>query len=236
MSIARRVRGVALVASLVGSAACGGGSGAAFKDGSPADVGRPNDTMATEDGGTPVQLCQELVTTLCSRFSSCTGADGSADAESHCRMLENIDFGCDRATSAGFPPCLSDVKNLSCASLFTANGLSTPSSCNEPLSSIPLSDAQMKCLALVGVVCQKGAACSGISIPTATDLMQCEQDVATQIQCGYAVGVSSTYQQCLTDFPNAPCGSSDGGATDGGSVDGGTMPLVPSCMGVIQGA
>jgi hypothetical protein len=149
-------------------------------------------------------------------------------------MLEDIEFGCDRAMSAGFAGCITDVNSLSCASLFTANGLATPASCDEPLNSIPLSDAQMKCIALAQVICQQGAACAAITMPSAAELAQCAQDVAIQIQCGFAVGVSATYDQCLADLPNAPCSSVDGSAMDGGT-DGGSAPAVPSCKGVIKG-
>jgi hypothetical protein len=188
------------------------------------------DSAATDVGNSPVQLCQQVVSVLCRRSNECNSADASATDEATCNTLENIDFGCDRAVSAGFAVCLSDVKALSCASLFTAMGLAPPSSCNEPFNSTPLSDAQMKCLALADAICHNAAMCAGVSAPTAMQLSQCQQDVSTQIQCAFAVDVSATYGQCLTDVANAPCASADGGAADGG-----TMSVSPACHGVIKG-
>jgi hypothetical protein len=232
---------------VVGGGACGGGGGAATSDaatskdsgtgdGNALDgVAIPSDSNGSDGSATPNALCQELVSTLCTRSNQCMGADASVSAQPSCNTLEAVAFGCDRATSAGFPACLNDVKALSCASLFpAAGGLGTPTSCDEPLNSIPLSDAQMKCVALADVVCQKVAMCSGIVAPTSADLMQCESDVASQIQCGFAVDVSATYDQCLVDFPNVSCGGADGGAADGGT-DAGGLSLPTSCAGVIKG-
>lgn len=225
-----------------GSTGTAGGSGHAGGAGTTGSAGKAGggttgSAGTTGAGGaadnTPVGLCKQLVSTLCTRSNTCNaGGDGGPIDVSQCITLENVEFGCDRATSTAFPPCLSDVEGLSCAGLFTANGLQLPGSCNDPLDAIPLSDAQMKCLQLTEVICQKIAACQGVTSPTADDLMNCEQDLASSsdgIGCDFAVSVSATYAQCLTDVPNAMCVNDDAG--DDASIPGD----VPSCDSVIIG-
>ena len=46
-----------------------------------------------------------------------------------------------------------------------------------------------------------------------------------------AVDVGASYDQCLTDFPVAPCSTPDGGADAGA----GLPASVPSCTAVIKG-
>jgi hypothetical protein len=220
-------------ASLIGvflaGASCGGGA-AQPDSGSTGSAGTGG--AGTSGGGTtPVAQCNQLVSTLCTRLNTCNMLDGSAQDQSDCNTLENVEFGCDRATSANFPTCLSDVKLLSCAALFPPMvGLVAPASCDEPLNTIPLSTAQMKCADLAAVICDKIAMCDGI-MPTQADLLQCQQDVYSQIGCGFAVDVGPMYAQCLQDFPNSSCATADGGA----AADGGMMGSVPSCTGVIKG-
>lgn len=209
-----------------GTAGVTGTAGATGTAGTRASTGAAGTTVAP--AGSPVALCRELVTTLCTRLNQCEGLDASAQDTADCVTLENVEFGCDLATSAGFPTCLNDVKVLSCAALFTAQGLAAPASCDEPLNTIPLSVAQMKCAALGHTICQKFFMCDGVT-PTAADLAACDQEAFFEIQCNYAVDVGPTYDQCLTDFPKSTCPPPPDAGTDAGGG------AVPSCVGVIKG-
>jgi hypothetical protein len=165
--------------------------------------------------------CNQLAALLCSRDKACNFPDASAMDETSCVRLQNIAYTCDLATAASdFTSCLKDVQALSCESLFNAAG--PPASCGTPLNMVPQSDPQMKCGQFVTAACKKGASCDGI-ILSATDLQGCEIDGYNQLRCALAITVGATYDQCLTDFGNAPCL----GAADGGTSDGGTT--IPSC-------
>src|SRR5258706_11145987 len=172
-------RGVApvLALALAGAAGgCGGGGGAV--DG------------AAGSTGTPVAMCMQLVTTLCTRLDNeCKLADGGV---SDCEKFQNVAFGCDRATSTGFADCLKDVKALSCGGLFPASGLVLPGTCNEPIN-IPPSDAQTKCASLVELVCDPTDVCNHVTPVQTPQLTACLQDGVDQIGCQFAVGVGPTY-------------------------------------------
>ncbi|HEY2728607.1 MAG TPA: hypothetical protein VGK52_01625 [Polyangia bacterium] len=213
---------VCVVALAFASVGCGGGSGAAA-DGAAGATGTAGAIgTAGTTGGTPVAMCMQLVSTLCTRLNTeCQLDDGGVP---DCEKFQNVAFGCDRATSAGFADCLKDVKALSCTGLFSpTNGLSLPGSCDDPID-IPPSDAQTKCANLVAVVCDPTDICANVTPVQTTDLTTCIQDGIDQIGCGFAVSVGPTYAQCLTDL----CATADAGAPDGG-----TGPT--SCNGVIQG-
>jgi hypothetical protein len=215
--------GVACVLALAfAGVACGGGSGTAA-DGAAGSTGTGGSTgTAGTTGGTPVAMCMQLVNSLCTRLDTeCKLSDGGV---SDCEKFQNVAFGCDRATSAGFAACLNDVKSLSCTGLFSpTSGLVLPGSCDDPLN-IPPSDAQTKCVNLVEVVCDPTDVCANVTPVQTADLTTCLQDGVDQIGCQFAVGVGATYAQCLTDL----CASADAGAPDGS-----TGPA--SCTGVIQG-
>src|SRR5258708_13890865 len=93
--------GVACVLTLAfASVGCGGRGGAA------ADGGAGSTGTGGTTGGTPVAVCMQLVTTLCTRLNNeCKLADGGVP---DCEKFQNVAFGCDRATSAGFSDCLKD--------------------------------------------------------------------------------------------------------------------------------
>jgi len=221
-------------------AACGGGSGNGSSGGagsgaagsSTAGTGGAGSGTAGIGGATdntPVGLCKQLITTLCMRSNECKASDAGVVDVAQCSTLQDVAFGCDRATSTAFASCLSDVKNLSCADLFSAtNGLALPGSCDVPTNIAP-SDAQTKCATLVEVICDPTDLCSNV-VPTQTQsLMTCEADGIQQIGCDFAVSVSATYNQCLSALCSTPDAGTDGAASDAG-------PSVPaSCNGVISG-
>jgi hypothetical protein len=217
---------VAVFGLVLASASCGGGN--ASPDGGGGTGAGGGGAPAT---GTPVQMCNQLVHSICTRDVSCNAADGSAGALADCELLENVLFGCDRATSTNFGDCLNDTKTVSCAGLFTPNGLFTPASCDDPLN-IPLSDAQMKCVALVRTLCTRALQCDGQVNPAPVDVQDCEASIffdPAGIPCPYATGVSATYDQCVTELAAAPCPAPDGGTADGG----GGGPIA-SCQAVIM--
>jgi hypothetical protein len=217
------------VCGLLLASACGGGS--AVPDSGGTGTGGTTGAGGATATGTPVQMCNQLVTLLCKRDVSCNGGDASAGAQTDCETATNVLFGCDRATSTNFNDCMNDAKNLSCTGLFTSNGLSTPASCDAPLN-IPLSDAQMKCVALVRALCTRGLQCDTPgTTPVAQDILDCESSIFVDpagIPCPYATGVSATYAQCVTDLQAAPCPAVDGGTDAGGSGP------IPSCQAVIK--
>jgi hypothetical protein len=181
-----------LIALASAAASCSGGG--AKPDGSSTGAAGGGAAGTSGGGGNAVTLCKELVSTLCNRSNTCGMLNATPQEIADCITLENVEFGCDRAASTGFPTCLSDVKLLSCAALFTPQGLSPPASCDEPLNTIPLSVAQMKCAALGHVICQKIFMCDGVT-PTANDLAACDAEAFFAIECQYAVDVGATYDQ-----------------------------------------
>jgi hypothetical protein len=202
--------------------AVGGSSGAAGAAGAGGSTGGGG-----AGAGTPVALCKQVVATVCMRLKSCPGAlpDPTTFVQADCERVENVEFGCDRATSIAFQQCLIDVTTVSCAALFSpTTGLELPPSCAAPLNSIPLSMAQQKCADLAGADCMRLAQCLGIT-PTAAQLQQCQIDDYANAGCGLAVDVGPTFAQCLKDLGTAPC-PADGGAPDAGGV-------VPSCDNAI---
>jgi hypothetical protein len=215
-----------LFAAILASAGCGGGSASPDGGGSTGSAGSTGGGGTTgTTGGMPVALCKTLVSTICMRLKSCNVLQNPASfVEADCERAENVEFGCDRATSAMFPDCVNDVKSVSCAGLFSAtNGLTLPPSCDDPLNTIPLSPAQTKCADLAGADCMRLAQCLGIT-PTADQLQQCQIDDYANVGCGLATDVGPTYQQCLMDLGTAPCPADGGAPADGG---------VPSCMNAI---
>jgi hypothetical protein len=213
----RSTRGVGVlrVVVLTTLGACGGGGGKASPD-----------AGAT---GTPVELCSQLVSTICARLKSCNLVDTTTFDEAACVRSETVEFGCERAISTGFPTCVTDVNGISCLGLFsTTQGLILPPSCDEPVNTVPLSDPQTKCGDLAAADCQWGAACLGIT-PTATQFQNCVVNDFSLNDCGFATDVGTTYNQCLQDIPKAPCPPPDGGAGDAGTDGGG----LPSCANAI---
>jgi hypothetical protein len=200
--------------SVVGAGGTGGASGNAGAGGS-----------GGVSGGTPVALCKQVVSTICMRLKSCNVLQNPATFdEAACERSENVEFGCDRASSPAFPDCLSDVQLVSCAGLFSpSSGLVLPPSCNDPVNSIPLSAAQSKCADLAAADCTRLFECSGVT-PTANDLQSCQIQDYDSAGCGFAVDVGPTYSQCLQDLSNAPCPTDAGASVDGG---------VPSCNSAI---
>jgi hypothetical protein len=230
----------AVVAIALVSGACGGSSkpgGAAGTSGGAAGTGSAGTGSggttgtsgsggATTFTGTPVQLCQQLIKTICTRLQSCPGVltDPTTFNETQCETDENIEFGCARATDPGFPTCLMDVTTISCASLFDPTaGLQLPNSCNTPLNAIPLSAAQSACAALALTDCTRIAMCLGVT-PSADQLQQCQAADYSSAGCGVATAQGATYDQCNMALMTAPC-PPDGGA------DGGTNPDadIPAC-------
>jgi hypothetical protein len=229
----QRIRAHGAAAVLVvafACAACGGGSAkGGAGDGATAGTGGAGGGQAGSGGATdntPVGLCKQLITTLCTRSNECKASDAGVVDVAQCSTLQDVAFGCDRASSTAFAACLSDVKTLSCTGLFSpTNGLVLPGSCDVP-TNIPPSDAQTKCANLVEVICDPTDLCSNV-VPTQTQaLMTCETDGIQQIGCAFAVSVSTTYNQCLSDL----CATPDAG-TDGGT--GASAPA--SCNAVIIG-
>jgi hypothetical protein len=218
--------GVAVLAAVVFVVgACGGGSGSPDGGAGGSTGAAGSTTGAGGFAGGVVGNCQQVVSTLCTRLLSCGVVDGGASfVESDCEKSERVEFGCDRAASATtpFPNCLSDVRILSCASLFPPAGVTLPASC-DGLNTIPLSTAQTKCADLAGADCMRAAQCLNIT-PTADQLQQCQIDDYTLNGCGFATDVGATYQQCLTDLGTAPCPPDGGAPPDAG---------LPSCMNAI---
>jgi hypothetical protein len=217
-------------------AACGGGSSAkpGGSGGSNGSTGGATGAVGGGGGsfsGTPVQQCNQLSKTICTRNAQCT----SMTASTTCEPVLNLEFGCDRATGTDFTSCLGDTQIVSCSSLFPSGGLALPAACNDPLIAIPLSDAQNKCYAVVDQLCARLLQCAGL--PT-TNLQACEDTVTSDIQNGFpcplAVSAGAGYSACLAGLPMLACPSSgaDGGA-DAAVVpvaDGGmTMASVPAC-------
>jgi hypothetical protein len=203
-----------------GSAGAGGAAGAIDAGGS-SDAGGLDGSADAGDGDagatTPVALCERVVATICKRLQSCPGVltDPSTFVEADCERRENVEFGCDRATSNAFLDCLSDVTAVSCAGLFSPTaGLVLPASCDAPLNSIPLSSAQQKCADLAAADCMRQAECLGVT-PTADQLQQCQIQDYDSAGCGFAVSVGPTYAACLAHVETAPC-SAGGGAPDAG--------------------
>jgi hypothetical protein len=165
------------------------------------------------------------VTTICTRLKICPGAlpDPATFVEAECERSEDVEFGCDRATSNAFPNCLSEVQLVSCSFLFSSNGLSLPPSCDDPVNTIPLSAAQSKCADLAAADCMRLFRCAGVS-PSVDDLQNCQIEDYANAGCGLAIDVGPSYTQCLTDLETAPC-PSDGGVTPDGGV--------PSCNNAI---
>jgi hypothetical protein len=244
----RRFRSAAVLAVVLACAACGGGSSGTGKAGSTGSTGNAGSTGAggstggsgvagtagqtgstgaggtVAPSGTPVALCKQLISTICMRLKSCNAlSNPSTFVEADCERFENVEFGCDRATSTAFPNCVSDAQLVSCASLFTANGLSLPGSCSDPVNTIPLSTAQSKCADLAAADCTRLFQCANVT-PTADDLQNCQIVDYGNAGCGFAVDVGASYNQCLMDLGTAPC-----------PVDGGTQPDggLPSCDNAI---
>jgi hypothetical protein len=228
----RSFRSAAVLATVLSCAACGGGSSSPSGGGGTTGTGTGGGTAgkagtggAGAISGTPVQLCGKLVQTICMRLKSCNVLQNpAAFVEADCERVENVEFGCDRATSTAFPDCLADVQAVSCAGLFSATaGLQLPPSCDDPVNTIPLSTAQQKCADLAGADCARLAQCLGIT-PTADQLQQCQIDDYANAGCGLATDVGPTYAQCLNDLGTAPCPSDAGTSPDAG---------VPSCDNAI---
>lgn len=239
-----RILTLPLLGLLLASASCGGGSSAKPDGSTPG-----NDTAAMGDrggggssggdvgpiGSTPPEQCKGLVAVICSRLLACD-ATATPQDQTDCSALLNVEFGCDRATSADFPTCLADTRALSCASLFTANGVQLPASCNTPLD-IPLSDAQTKCIGLVKAICDRSNTCQG-GTATAQQLADCSDQLIfgmNGIPCPRVTAVGAKYDMCLAEIKMIMCvAPTDGGAPDAGMAmpDGGPS-MIPSCMNLL---
>jgi hypothetical protein len=202
--------------------AAGTGAAGMKSDGGTMDAaGAAGTTGSAGTGGvanTPVAQCQDLVKTLCNRANACQMLNATPDELAQCVRVNNVEFGCERAT-VSFADCASDARLVSCAGLFPATGIALPASCDDPVNSVPLSAAQQKCSDVAQLACQRSATCAGVT-PTQQQLQDCWSQAFSDLTCFAVVGVSSTYNKCLTDFSAAPCGGSDAGPPDVPSCDG----------------
>jgi hypothetical protein len=169
-----------------------------------------------------------VIATICTRCLQ----DTPSPNEATCEKTEDVEFGCDRATSNAFPACLSDVTNSSCATLFPPfGGFQLPASCNDPLNTIPLSTAQLKCADLATADCTRRAQCEGIAaVPDA--LQPCESEDYDNANCGFAVDVGNTYASCLTDLGSVPCSTSP--ISVGEAIMSGGLPSCANAIVFVQ--
>ena len=196
------------VAGVGGSAGAAGAAGAAGTGGAGGAGGTGGVSGAAGAApGSPIALCRQLVATICLRLYLCPGVDQNPGtfSEAECEKTEDVEFGCDRATSNGFPDCLSDVKTISCAGLFSqSSGLQLPPSCDDPINTIPLGTAQSKCADLAAADCMRLFQCRGVT-PSADDLQNCQIQDYASAGCGLAIDVGPSYAKCLSDLGTAPC-------------------------------
>jgi hypothetical protein len=235
--------GAACGSSGGGSKTDGGGGGAGGGGGSDAgggsDLGLPGSDAPI--GATPAEQCNALVTTLCTRGGECLNTTPAQ--QSNCQTLLNVQFGCERATLP-FTACVQDTRALSCSALFPMGSASPPASCDMPLEAIPVSQAQMQCVALVRALCTRSAECQNI-MATPAQIDGCVEEAIfgmDGIPCPFVTGVSATYDMCVAQVRADPCITPpDGGAPDGGTPDGGApadagMPnggRLPACNRVL---
>jgi hypothetical protein len=216
------------------AAACGGSGGGATAGTSGSNGGGGTGGTTTPTGA--VDACKALASTVCTRDNSCNARGATAQELADCTTAQDIAFGCDRATSAGFSTCLKDVQILSCPSIFpAAGGLALPASCDDPINSTPLSDAQNKCGEIASAFCDRVFMCMNVAAPSATDSASCQQVYFDQIGCLFAksAAAAATLAQCKTEIGALPCPkSADAGATggsDGGASQSDGSSPIPSC-------
>jgi hypothetical protein len=223
-----------LALALLG-AACGGGDSKSDAGGTGGPGGPGACTIGTYDS-TPVGQCKKFVNVFCCRAQTCDPPDGGTDGGTlaSCQSAVEVAVGCDRATSTAFPLCITDTQAVSCSGLGLnpgGAGFQPPASCNDPINSIPLSDAQNKCGVLGQVICDPIDVCANPNNPPSDQsFMDCVNQAYNDVlQCAFATGVSATYNTCLDDICAQAATDADGGAPDAG-------PSVPaSCKGVILG-
>jgi hypothetical protein len=208
---------VSLLAIASGFVAGCGGGGAATDGGSAGtgggSAGTSGGTAGTGAPGSPVAQCNEVVETYCARSVACL-VDAGANDKATCVRRFGVFVGCERAVTS-FAECLNDTKVVSCSTLAAG----PPASCQDPIGSVPLSTAQMKCFELAGVYCAWSAKCQNLT-PTTAQLQNCTDLVADDFGCFFATAVS---QACIDDLPGASCSPPDGGAADA------SAPITPSC-------
>ena len=239
-ALPHRILNISLVGLLLAGASCGGG-GSKADSGPPAGDGGGVDRNLTDRGpgggdtsvgGTPAMQCLALTAVICDRLAECEMAT-PADVAS-CNKLLAVQFGCDRAT-ADFGACINDTKALTCAQLFTANGIAPPMSCDTPLN-IPLSDAQMKCVTLVNTICQRSNECQG-GTATPAQLAMCAEELIfgmDGIPCPIVVGVGPKFDMCIAEIKMLMCRNPDAGVPDAGAADAAPPPsMTPSCNMVL---
>jgi hypothetical protein len=237
-----------VIAMTFAAASCGGSSTATPGDGGAAGSTRPADTGTAGTSGTAgttgtagtapsgtagtssttggpttgPQGCTQAVTEFCARDLECVDTGATASDMADCVRQNGVALGCSRATTEDFKDCVSDLKALSCATLFPADGSGgAVASCSNQFSSIPPSTAETQCDKIAVAACEKDAQCDGPL--TSDEMLQCESDLATALNCPFATDVGATFNQCLTDLAAAACIPADAGApADGGSA-------VPSC-------
>jgi hypothetical protein len=217
-------------AGIAGPSSAAGMSGAAGDAGSAGAGGAGGSSGAGgAAAGAPVALCRQVIATICTRLAACPNTlQNPPPDEATCERMEDVEFGCDRATSNAFAACLGDVTTVSCAALFPLfTRFQLPMSCDDPLNSIPLSTAQLKCADLAAADCARRAQCEGIT-PVPDALQACESEDYMNANCGFAVDVGATYAQCRTDLGSVPCSTS---STSIGEVL--TSGGLPSCANAI---
>jgi hypothetical protein len=171
-----------------------------------------------------VRACNLLTTTLCMTGVQCVTGTNEASCESQLRL----EFDCDLASGIDFSTCSRDAQAGSCSDLYPQGGLTVPDTCLAPITSTPLSDAQIKCYEFVDALCSRTLACAGLAASNAADVQACEDDVTTNLQDGWpcllATDVGPDYASCSAAIATLPC------FTPG--VDGGgpALPAVPSAV------
>jgi hypothetical protein len=82
--------------------------------------------------------------------------------------------------------------------------------------------AVAKCETFMTTFCSRAVECLGSAVITTSD---CRQALATEVDCGKAVGVTSSYPRCIDQIQSFSCGTLFGGAD---------IELPASCDMVIQ--
>jgi hypothetical protein len=224
--------GATALGFIVTLASCGGGSstpgdGAAGTTGTSGTTGTAGTTGAAGAGapGSAKQACMTLASAICTRDNTCNAGGATAAQLTMCTNANAVALGCDRAASAGFADCLKDVQSLTCASLYPAPDhlFAQPLSCDDPIATTPLSDAQTSCGEIAKTYCDRVFVCMNVAAPDPADAQDCLNFYFSQFDCLYAMstGPATTVAQCKTDIGKIPCSAPDGGATDAGA-DGGT--------------
>jgi hypothetical protein len=99
-------------------------------------------------------------------------------------------------------------------------------------SSSSSSSPSQQCEALISKICTDLADCAvdgGLVDPSqrSSQLATCSSDAHMNLPCANAVGVSSTYDSCMSMLANPPCAQVDQ------QVASGTLTLPDACSGAI---